>query len=303
MIPNIVRTWFRTWLPNARFSLTLSAACLPAFRRRSLRGPMLDTPAVFRDGFARTLSRVVGLDQDQAPFHGGELFQAVVQAPDQADLERSGQVPTAKRSPIGPPLLEAPAFDVAAAGSVHLHAVDGDATLGRCRPAFRPTIWRSSNYRHRTKGGKPSGSAPNQGVNDMPSTSIRKRNTIRNGELSSVWFVASGKCYQFENVPPETFAAFKAAFVNAAISTTTSAIRSDTVWLRPATTPDDSLWSKPVIQAGGDAMSLQKTRPTTPANDREWLPQFCLRSIPQLCRPCLLGCLHLHPSLAGRPLP
>lgn len=86
---------------------------------------MLDTPAAFRDGFARTPSRVVGLDQDQAPFHGGELFQAVVQAPDQADLERSGQVPTAKRSPIGAPLLEAPAFDVAVAGSGHLHAVDG----------------------------------------------------------------------------------------------------------------------------------------------------------------------------------
>lgn len=110
---------------------------------------MLDTPAVFRDGFARTPSRVVGLDQDRAYFHGGELFQAVVQAPDQADLERSGQVPTAKRSPIGAPLLEARAFDVAVAGSVHLHAVDRDASLGRCGPAFR-TIWRSSNYRNRT---------------------------------------------------------------------------------------------------------------------------------------------------------
>ncbi|RWQ00753.1 KTSC domain-containing protein [Mesorhizobium sp.] len=28
----------------------------------------------------------------------------------------------------------------------------------------------------------------------------------------SVWFVASGKCYQFEDVPPETFAEFRAAF-------------------------------------------------------------------------------------------
>lgn len=171
-------------MANARFRLTLSAACLPAFRRRSLRGPMLDTPAVFRDGFARTLSRVVGLDQDQAPFHGGELFQAVVQAPDQADLERSGQVPTAKRSPIGAPPLEAPAFDVAVAGSVHLHAVDGDASLGRCRPAFR-TIWRSSlTTVIGPKGEKPSRPAPNQGVSVMAFTSIRKRNTIRNAEPS-----------------------------------------------------------------------------------------------------------------------
>ncbi|WP_287067449.1 hypothetical protein [Mesorhizobium sp.] len=30
--------------------------------------------------------------------------------------------------------------------------------------------------------------------------------------------MASGKCYQFEDVPPETFAAFKAAIVNAATS-------------------------------------------------------------------------------------
>ncbi|WP_353843284.1 KTSC domain-containing protein [Mesorhizobium sp.] len=27
-----------------------------------------------------------------------------------------------------------------------------------------------------------------------------------------MWFVASGKRYEFENVPPEIFAAFKAAF-------------------------------------------------------------------------------------------
>ncbi|TIW25171.1 MAG: KTSC domain-containing protein, partial [Mesorhizobium sp.] len=27
-----------------------------------------------------------------------------------------------------------------------------------------------------------------------------------------VWFVGSGKCYEFEDVPPETFAGFRAAF-------------------------------------------------------------------------------------------
>ncbi|WP_287255812.1 KTSC domain-containing protein [Mesorhizobium sp.] len=30
--------------------------------------------------------------------------------------------------------------------------------------------------------------------------------------ILSVWFVASGKRYEFEDVPPETFAAFRAAF-------------------------------------------------------------------------------------------
>ncbi|MER8406844.1 KTSC domain-containing protein [Mesorhizobium sp. M1307] len=30
--------------------------------------------------------------------------------------------------------------------------------------------------------------------------------------MLSVWFVASGKLYEFEDVPPETFAEFKAAF-------------------------------------------------------------------------------------------
>ncbi|TIM79836.1 MAG: KTSC domain-containing protein [Mesorhizobium sp.] len=30
--------------------------------------------------------------------------------------------------------------------------------------------------------------------------------------ILSVWFVASGKRYQFEDVPPETFAEFRAAF-------------------------------------------------------------------------------------------
>ncbi|RWH76873.1 MAG: KTSC domain-containing protein [Mesorhizobium sp.] len=33
-------------------------------------------------------------------------------------------------------------------------------------------------------------------------------------KVLSVWFVASGKCYQFEDVPPETIAEFRAAFAN-----------------------------------------------------------------------------------------
>ncbi|WP_352791869.1 KTSC domain-containing protein [Mesorhizobium sp. M0228] len=43
----------------------------------------------------------------------------------------------------------------------------------------------------------------------MPSTSIRKTEYDPEHRILSVWFVASGKCYQFEDVPPETFAAFK----------------------------------------------------------------------------------------------
>ncbi|RUU33045.1 MULTISPECIES: KTSC domain-containing protein [unclassified Mesorhizobium] len=46
----------------------------------------------------------------------------------------------------------------------------------------------------------------------MPSTSIRKTEYDPERKVLSVWFVASGKCYQFEEVPPDTFAAFKAAF-------------------------------------------------------------------------------------------
>ncbi|MER9657519.1 KTSC domain-containing protein, partial [Mesorhizobium sp. M0152] len=40
----------------------------------------------------------------------------------------------------------------------------------------------------------------------MPSTSIRKTEYDPERKLLSVWFVASGKRYQFEEVPPETFA-------------------------------------------------------------------------------------------------
>ncbi|WP_027155031.1 KTSC domain-containing protein [Mesorhizobium sp. WSM2561] len=46
----------------------------------------------------------------------------------------------------------------------------------------------------------------------MPSTSIRKMAYDPDSRILSVWFVASGKWYEFEDVPPETFAAFEAAF-------------------------------------------------------------------------------------------
>ncbi|WP_352914173.1 KTSC domain-containing protein [Mesorhizobium sp. M0915] len=46
----------------------------------------------------------------------------------------------------------------------------------------------------------------------MPSTSIRKTEYDPDRRILSVWFVASGKRYEFEGVPPETFAAFRAAF-------------------------------------------------------------------------------------------
>ncbi|MCF6121539.1 KTSC domain-containing protein [Mesorhizobium muleiense] len=46
----------------------------------------------------------------------------------------------------------------------------------------------------------------------MPSTSIRKMAYDPDSRILSMWFVASGKRYEFEDVPPETFAAFKAAF-------------------------------------------------------------------------------------------
>jgi hypothetical protein len=46
----------------------------------------------------------------------------------------------------------------------------------------------------------------------MPSTSIRKMAYDPDSRILSVWFVASGKRYEFEEVPPEAFAAFKAAF-------------------------------------------------------------------------------------------
>ncbi|SJM34514.1 KTSC domain-containing protein [Mesorhizobium delmotii] len=46
----------------------------------------------------------------------------------------------------------------------------------------------------------------------MPSTSIRKTEYDPDSRILSVWLVAGGKRYEFKDVPPETFAAFKAAF-------------------------------------------------------------------------------------------
>ncbi|MER8646828.1 KTSC domain-containing protein [Mesorhizobium sp. M1252] len=46
----------------------------------------------------------------------------------------------------------------------------------------------------------------------MPSTSIRKFDYDPNTRVLSVWFVASGKHYEFLDVPAEAVAAFKAAF-------------------------------------------------------------------------------------------
>jgi hypothetical protein len=46
----------------------------------------------------------------------------------------------------------------------------------------------------------------------MPSTSIRKIEYDPMTRTLSVWFVASGKRYDYENVPPETYAAFRHAF-------------------------------------------------------------------------------------------
>ena len=46
----------------------------------------------------------------------------------------------------------------------------------------------------------------------MPSTSIRKFEYDPNTKILSVWFVVSGKHYEFLNVPIEAFDAFKSAF-------------------------------------------------------------------------------------------
>ncbi|RWO37809.1 MAG: KTSC domain-containing protein [Mesorhizobium sp.] len=79
-------------------------------------------------------------------------------------------------------------------------------------------MWRSSNYRHRTQRGETSQARAEPrcgryGVHlDTQTEYDPERRTL------SAWFVASGKCYQFEDVPPETYAAFKAAIVNAATS-------------------------------------------------------------------------------------
>ncbi|MER8446517.1 KTSC domain-containing protein [Mesorhizobium sp. M1066] len=46
----------------------------------------------------------------------------------------------------------------------------------------------------------------------MPSTSIHKFEYDPETRVLSVWFVASGRQYDFLDVPLETFTAFKAAF-------------------------------------------------------------------------------------------
>jgi hypothetical protein len=46
----------------------------------------------------------------------------------------------------------------------------------------------------------------------MPSTSIRKTEYDPETRVLSVWFVASGKRYDYEAVPPKTYAAFRNAF-------------------------------------------------------------------------------------------
>ena len=46
----------------------------------------------------------------------------------------------------------------------------------------------------------------------MPSTSIRKSHYDPETRTLSVWFVTSGKGYDYESVPPEIYAAFRSAF-------------------------------------------------------------------------------------------
>jgi hypothetical protein len=46
----------------------------------------------------------------------------------------------------------------------------------------------------------------------MPSTSIRKSRYDPETEVLSIWFVASGKRYDYDAVPQEVYAAFRNAF-------------------------------------------------------------------------------------------
>jgi hypothetical protein len=46
----------------------------------------------------------------------------------------------------------------------------------------------------------------------MPSTSIRKTEYDPATQILSVWFVASGKRYDYLGVPPQTYEAFRNAF-------------------------------------------------------------------------------------------
>ena len=46
----------------------------------------------------------------------------------------------------------------------------------------------------------------------MPSTTISKSAYDPETRVLSLWFVASGKRYDYDAVPPETYAAFRGAF-------------------------------------------------------------------------------------------
>ena len=46
----------------------------------------------------------------------------------------------------------------------------------------------------------------------MPSTSIRKFEYDEDGRVLSVWFLASGKRYDYEGVPPELYQELRSAF-------------------------------------------------------------------------------------------
>jgi hypothetical protein len=46
----------------------------------------------------------------------------------------------------------------------------------------------------------------------MPSTSIRKTEYYPDRKVLSVWFVATGKLYDYEAVPVETYRSFRSAF-------------------------------------------------------------------------------------------
>lgn len=46
----------------------------------------------------------------------------------------------------------------------------------------------------------------------MPSTIIAKSNYDPETRVLSVWLVTNGKRYDYRDVPPETFGAFRAAF-------------------------------------------------------------------------------------------
>jgi len=46
----------------------------------------------------------------------------------------------------------------------------------------------------------------------MPSTSIKKSSYDPETRVFSIWFVASGRRYDYESVPPEIYDGFRSAF-------------------------------------------------------------------------------------------